>query len=160
MGRIIAPLVEPLGWDWRIGMRPASFPRGRSSWVPDHLQPGADKDEYSLSSATPSARRNGRTAYRCLDRGGCRSWSSRCVRSAATLATIKRESNSYRWPLFTFTVYHLPPRRCSPIARPFTGAGVKGELMGWQELIAPFIAAACGYYVFRRSRPPGKAGRM
>jgi len=26
-----------------------------------------------------------------------------CSQCVATLATIKRESNSYRWPLFTFT---------------------------------------------------------
>ncbi|MFB3784743.1 MAG: ferrous iron transport protein B [bacterium] len=108
MGHIIAPLAEPLGWDWRIGMATlASFPAREIivAVLGTIFNLGADADEYSLSlrDAIRQARRDdGRPLFSIAVALSVMVFFALCSQCAATLATIKRESNSYRWPVFTF----------------------------------------------------------
>lgn len=109
MGRIIAPLVEPLGWDWRIGMATlASFPAREIivAVLGTIFNLGADADEYSLSlrdAIRQAQREDGRPLFSIAVALSVMVFFALCSQCVATLATIKRESNSYRWPLFTFT---------------------------------------------------------
>ncbi|MEX2187789.1 MAG: ferrous iron transport protein B [Pirellulales bacterium] len=108
-GQWIEPMVEPLGWDWRIGCAAiASFPArevvvGTMGVLYDL---GTEEDEES-----PSLREKLRTAtWDGTDRKvfgvpvalSIMVFFALCCQCAATLAVIKRETNSWRWPAFTF----------------------------------------------------------
>ncbi|HPP00511.1 MAG TPA: ferrous iron transport protein B [bacterium] len=113
MGRIIAPVVEPLGWDWRIGMATlASFPAREIivAVLGTIFNLGADTDENSLSlreAIRQAQREDGRPLFSIAVALSIMVFFALCSQCVATLAAIKRESNSYRWPLFTFTYLTL-----------------------------------------------------
>ena len=105
----IAPLVRPLGWDWRIGCAViASFPArevviGTLGVI---YQLGSDQDV-----ASPSLRETLRTAtwpgsqrrvFNVPVALSIMVFFALCAECAATLAVIRRETNSWRWPVFTF----------------------------------------------------------
>ena len=108
LGHAIEPAVRPLGWDWRIGVGAiASFPAreviiatlGTIYSLGSDVEAGDQGLIDSLRNATR------RTAPRSIIfRWRCRSWcSSRCAaQCAGTLMTIKRETNRWIWPVFTF----------------------------------------------------------
>jgi len=108
-GKLIAPLVRPLGWDWRIGCAViASFPAREVviSTLGVIYQLGGEED-----AGSPSLRQTLRTAT--WPGSGQHVFSvpvalsimvffALCAQCAATLAVIRRETNSWRWPAFTF----------------------------------------------------------
>jgi ferrous iron transport protein B len=108
-GKRIAPLVRPLGWDWRIGCAViASFPArevviGTLGVI---YQLGGDQD-----AASPSLRETLRTAtwpgterrvFNVPVALSIMVFFALCAQCAATLAVIRRETNGWRWPAFTF----------------------------------------------------------
>jgi ferrous iron transport protein B len=108
-GKLIAPLVKPLGWDWRIGCAViASFPArevviGTLGVI---YQLGGDQDVASpslretLRAATwPGSQRRVFNVPVALS---IMVFFALCAQCAATLAVIRRETNSWRWPAFTF----------------------------------------------------------
>jgi ferrous iron transport protein B len=111
-GKFVEPVVRPLGWDWRIGCAAiASFPArevvvgtlgvifdlGKSEDDPAHDSP--------LSVALRDATWEGtdRPLFNVPVALSLMVFFALCAQCAATLAVIKRETNSWRWPLFTFT---------------------------------------------------------
>lgn len=108
-GHWIEPVVEPLGWDWRIGCAAiASFPArevivGTLGVLYDL---GAEEDEASdtlrekLQNATWDG--TGEKVYGVPVALSIMVFFALCCQCAATLAVIKRETNSWRWPAFTF----------------------------------------------------------
>ncbi len=109
MGHAIEPVVKPLGWDWRIGCAViASFPAREvvigTLGVIYNL--GGEQDEQSLSlqerlqSATwPET---DKPVFNLPVALSIMVFFALCAQCAATLAVIKRETNSWRWPAFTF----------------------------------------------------------
>ena len=113
-GQWIEPVVRPLGWDWRIGCAAiASFPARE-------VVMGVLGVIYQLG---PRCRRRRRRATRagCGEQLRAARWDDTgepvynlpvalsimvffalCAQCAATLAVIRRETNSWRWPAFTF----------------------------------------------------------
>ncbi len=108
MGRWIEPVVEPLGWDWRIGTAAiASFPAREVviATMGTIYNLGDDQDENSIgiraklhSASWP----DGRPIFNTAVALSIMVFFALCCQCGATLATIKRETNSWRWPLFTF----------------------------------------------------------
>ena len=108
-GKLIAPLVRPLGWDWRIGCAViASFPAREVviSTLGVIYQLGSQQD-----AASPSLRETLRTAtwpgserhvFNVPVALSIMVFFALCAQCAATLAVIRRETNSWRWPAFTF----------------------------------------------------------
>ncbi len=108
-GRMIEPAVKPLGWDWRIGSAAiASFPAREVvvSTMGVIFGLGADTNEES-----PSLKRTLETAtWEGTDKKlftlpvalSIMVFFALCAQCVSTLAVIKRETNSYRWPIFTF----------------------------------------------------------
>jgi ferrous iron transport protein B len=110
LGHWIEPAVRPLGWDWRIGCAVlASFPArevvignlgviynlaenptGETSQLEDKLK-GAIDD------------RTGKPIYTIPVALSLLVFFALCAQCAATLVVIRRETNSWRWPIFTFT---------------------------------------------------------
>jgi len=108
-GQWIEPAVKPLGWDWRIGSAAiASFPAREViiSTMGVLYNLGGDQDEESptLKEAIVSAKWEG-TQQKVFNIPVALSimvFFALCAQCAATLAVIKRETNSWWWPVFTF----------------------------------------------------------
>ena len=112
-GKFVEPVVAPLGWDWRIGMATlASFPAREVivSVLGTIYSLGGDQDETSedLSHALQAARRaDGRAAIGIPAALSIMVFFALCAQCMSTLAVIKRESGSWKWPLLTFVYMTL-----------------------------------------------------
>lgn len=107
-GQAIEPIVRPLGWDWRIGCAAiASFP-AREVIVATlgtifNLGDGVDEETSSLHATLQNATwPDGRPLITMPVALSIMVFFSLCAQCAATLATIRRETNSWFWPAFTF----------------------------------------------------------
>jgi len=109
MGHWIEPAVIPLGWDWRIGTAAiASFPAREVvvATMGTIYNLGAEEDERSeglramLQAATWP---DGRPVFNLAVALSLMVFFALCCQCGATLATIKRETRSWRWPIFTFS---------------------------------------------------------
>lgn len=113
MGRAIEPVVEPLGWDWRIGMATlASFP-AREVIIATlgtifNLGDSADAESVDLRQAMRDAtRENGQPLFSIAVALSIMVFFALCSQCVSTLAVIKRETNSWRWPIVSFTYMTL-----------------------------------------------------
>lgn len=107
-GRGIEPLVAPLGWDWRIGVGVlASFPAREViiATLGTIYSLGGDIDESDsgLVAALQQSRwPDGRIVFTLPVALSVMVFFALCAQCAATLMVIRRETNSWRWPIFTF----------------------------------------------------------
>ena len=108
-GRAIEPVVHPLGWDWKIGMATlASFPAREViiAALGTIYNLGSKEDEGSIAlRETMRAERwpDGRLVYTPVVALSVMVFFALCCQCGATLATIKRETGSWGYALFTFT---------------------------------------------------------
>ena len=109
-GKWVAPLVRPLGWDWRSGCAViASFPARDvvigTLGVIYHLGDDLDESSDSLAAAMKSARWPGedRPVFTVPVALSIMVFFAFCCQCAATIAAVRRETNSWRWPIFTFS---------------------------------------------------------
>lgn len=112
-GHFIEPVVRPLGWDWRIGSAAiASFPArevvvatlGILFDVGGEVDVEDEQQRGRLQAALENATWHGtdRKLFTLATALSIMVFFALCAQCAATLAVIKRETNSWRWPLFTF----------------------------------------------------------
>jgi ferrous iron transport protein B len=110
MGKAIEPVVAPLGWDWKIGMAAiASFPArevmvGTLGMIYGQGKVEADEiREAGLSGQTElGAALQQEEVFSVPVALSVMVFFALCCQCASTLAVIRRETNSWRWPLFTF----------------------------------------------------------
>jgi ferrous iron transport protein B len=104
--------VKPLGWDWRIGVGViASFPAREvvvatlgTIYSLGSEAVESEDGEGSLSAALSAAKwPDGRPVYTLPVALSIMVFFALCAQCGATLMVIKRETNSWRWPIFTFT---------------------------------------------------------
>jgi len=112
LGRAIEPVVRPLGWDWRIGAAVlASFPQREAVVAtlgvvfsrPEQTDeaPGGDAGlRTRLRDATWEG--SDRRLFNLPVALSIMVFYALCAQCAATLVVIRRETGSWRWPLFTF----------------------------------------------------------
>ncbi|MEX0716118.1 MAG: ferrous iron transport protein B [Planctomycetaceae bacterium] len=107
-GHAIEPFVEPLGWDWKIGVGAiASFPAreviiGTLGTIYS-LGGDVDEEDEGLRAAMQSSTRaDGTPVYTIPVALSIMVFFALCAQCAATLMVIRRETNSWRWPAFTF----------------------------------------------------------
>lgn len=108
-GKTIEPVFRPAGFDWRITTSIlAAFP-ARENVVPSlgiMFNLGRDTDEHSsdlrreLSHATWP---DGKPLFTGWTAFGLMIFFALCAQCMATLATVKRETNSWKWAAFMFT---------------------------------------------------------
>jgi len=109
MGIAIEPAVKPLGWDWRIGIGAiASFPAREViiSTMGTIFSLGGDveADDPGLQQTLQSATwPNGAPLFTIPVALSVMVFFALCAQCGATLMVIRRETNSWRWPIFTFT---------------------------------------------------------
>ncbi len=107
-GKVIEPVVKPLGWDWRIGVGVlASFPAREViiSTLGTIYSLGGDVDENSqgLQSALQSANwPDGRPVYSIPVAMSIMVFFALCAQCTSTLMVIRRETNHWGWAGFTF----------------------------------------------------------
>lgn len=107
-GVAIEPVVLPLGWDWRIGVGVlASFPAREViiATLGTIYSLGGEVDEESegLRGALQAATwPDGRPVYNLPVALSLMVFFALCAQCVSTLMIIRRETNSWRWPAFTF----------------------------------------------------------
>lgn len=112
-GKTIEPVFRPAGFDWRITTSIlAAFP-ARETVVPSlgiifAIGGDADAKSSDLRKAMVNATwPDGRKLFTPWTAVGLMVFFSLCAQCMATLATVKRETNSWKWPLFMFTYMTL-----------------------------------------------------
>jgi len=107
IGRTIEPVFRPLGWDWRVSSAVvAGFPAREVvvAVMGTIYAVGSDADEQSLSQKLQSAKwPDGKRIFTLPMVLGLLVFYAWCLQCAATLGTIRRETNSWRWPIFAWT---------------------------------------------------------
>ena len=107
-GRVIEPVVHPLGWDWKIGMATlASFPAREviiaALGTIYNLGSAQDVGNVELREAMQAERwPDGRPVYTPAVALSLMVFFALCCQCGATLATIKRETGSWGYAVFTF----------------------------------------------------------
>ncbi|MFH1263989.1 MAG: ferrous iron transport protein B [Pseudomonadota bacterium] len=108
LGHFIEPAVAPLGWNWEIGMAAiASFP-AREVVISTlgtiyNSETRKTEEEGSLISGLRHAKReDGSPVFTLAVAFSIMVFFALCCQCGATLSTIKRETNSWRWPIVTF----------------------------------------------------------
>jgi len=108
LGHIIEPAVKPLGWDWRIGVGAiASFPAREViiATLGTVYSLGGDVDEESeglMDALRSSTWPDGRPVYNVPVALSIMVFFALCAQCVSTLLVMKRETNSWRWPVFSF----------------------------------------------------------
>lgn len=111
IGKALQPAFAPAGFDWRVTVGVlAAFP-ARELVIPTlgtlyslgEVEASPDDPDVRLAEAlrtTPGA--DGRPAMNGLIALAVMAFFALCSQCAGTLAAIRRETHSWRWPLFTF----------------------------------------------------------
>ena len=105
-GKVVEPVFEPLGWDWRVSSAViAGFPAREVviAVLGTVYAVGDDADEGTLSGRLKSATRpDGSPVFTLPMVIGLLIFYACCLQCAATLAIIRRETNTWRWPVFAW----------------------------------------------------------
>jgi ferrous iron transport protein B len=106
-GKFVEPLFSPLGWDWRVSAAViAGFPAREVvvAVMGTIYAVGEKADDASLSGKLQSAKwPDGRPVFTLPMVLGLLLFYAWCLQCAATVAIIRRETNSWRWPVFAWT---------------------------------------------------------
>ena len=113
IGRAIAPVFHPLGWDWKISAAVlASFPAREVviAVLGTIYAVGADVDAESpglVARIRASEWPDGSKVFSLAVALGLMVFYAFCLQCAATVAIIRRETNSWRWPAFAWVYMTL-----------------------------------------------------
>ncbi|MFV1995124.1 MAG: ferrous iron transport protein B [Verrucomicrobiales bacterium] len=108
MGHAIEPLIEPLGFDWKIGIGLVASFAAREIFVSAmsvtyHVEKG-DSDEATASSLRDRMRQetrpDGTPVFTPLVCSGLMVFYVFAMQCMSTVVIVRRETNSWRWPLF------------------------------------------------------------
>ena len=108
MGKTIAPVFKPLGWDWKLSAAViASFPAREVviAVLGTTYAVGADVDEEDeglRDRVRNAAWPDGRKVFTPAIAVGLMVFYALCLQCAATVVVIHRETNSWRWPAFAW----------------------------------------------------------
>jgi ferrous iron transport protein B len=105
-GHWMEPVVKPLGWDWRIGTAAlASFP-AREVMVMTlgiiFAKGEGDADDKEFSDDLIAAIREEKALFTIPVGLSVMVFFALCSQCVSTLVVIRRETNSWGWPIFTF----------------------------------------------------------
>jgi ferrous iron transport protein B len=107
-GKVIEPVFVPAGFDWRISTAILSAFPARETVVPSLgiiFSLGGDADAESVDlrkKLRESTWPDGRPLFTPWVAAGLMVFFALCAQCMATLAAVKRETNSWRWAAFMF----------------------------------------------------------
>jgi len=130
VGRLLEPAIEPLGFDWRIGIGILGAFAAREVFVSTmgivFDINDADEQNEPLRDALRSARRrDGSTLMTPLTGVSLMVFFVLACQCMSTLAVVRRETGSWRWPAFLFAYQTAVAYTAALIV--YQG----GRLMGW-----------------------------
>jgi ferrous iron transport protein B len=108
LGHAIEPAIEPLGFDWKIGIGIIGAFAAREVFISTMgvvYSAGGDVDETSdtlRKRIRAEVREDGRPVYTPLSGLSLMIFFALACQCMSTLAVVKRETGGYRWPLFLF----------------------------------------------------------
>ena len=109
MGQLIEPVLAPLGFDWKIGIGIIGAFAAREVFISTMgvvYGVGADADEGSVTLRAQirnETRDDGRPVYTPLVGLSLMVFFALACQCMSTLAVVKRETRSWKWPVFLFT---------------------------------------------------------
>jgi ferrous iron transport protein B len=107
IGHALEPAIAPLGFDWKIGVGLIASLAAREVIVATLAQiyAASDEDAGSLRDAIRADRdpRTGRAVFTPASVASLLVFFVFALQCSSTLATIWRETNSWRWPAFAFS---------------------------------------------------------
>ena len=106
-GKLVVPIFEPLGWDWKVSAAViASFPAREVvvAVLGTVYAVGDDADAATLTGRLTSATHaDGTPVYSLPMVIGLLIFYACCLQCAATIAVIRRETGGWTWPLFAWS---------------------------------------------------------
>jgi ferrous iron transport protein B len=110
LGRTIEPLIEPLGFDWKIGIGLIASFAAREVFVSTMSTvysvgefDGSEEGTRGLASVLRAQRRpDGSPLYTPLTGITLMVFFVFALQCVSTIAIVRRETNSWKWPLFQF----------------------------------------------------------
>jgi ferrous iron transport protein B len=107
LGRAIEPVLTPLGFDWKIGVGLIGAFAAREVFVATlglvyGIDDGAEDDAPLRDKLRAETRPDGKPAYTPLMGLSLLVFFAISCQCMSTLAAVKRETKSYRWPAFMF----------------------------------------------------------
>jgi len=106
LGRVLEPVIAPLGFDWKMGIGLVASFAARETLVSTlsivyNVGKDADAESPSLIEAVRNAKRpDGRPAWTPLVAVSMMVFFVLACQCMSTVAIVRRETNSWRWPLF------------------------------------------------------------
>jgi ferrous iron transport protein B len=114
-GRLLQPLIAPLGFDWKIGIGIVSSFAAREVFVSTmsivyNVAEGADEDTHTKDLAQvlrQQKRPDGTPVYTTLTAITLMVFYVLALQCVSTVAVVRRETNSWKWPLFQWVYMGL-----------------------------------------------------
>ncbi len=106
LGKVIEPAIRPLGYDWKIGIALITSFAAREVFVGTMatLYSVEDTDDSSLREKMNAAtRKDGSKVYTLAASLSLMVFYVLAMQCMSTLAVVKRETKSWKWPVFQFT---------------------------------------------------------
>jgi ferrous iron transport protein B len=104
LGKVIAPVIRPLGYDWKIGIALITSFAAREVFVGTmatlySVEGGKDADQQTLRQRMQSARRDdGTPVYTVASGVSLMIFYVLAMQCMSTLAVVRRETRSWKWP--------------------------------------------------------------
>ncbi|MEJ2162755.1 MAG: nucleoside recognition domain-containing protein, partial [Robiginitalea sp.] len=102
MGKSIEPLVQPLGYDWKIGIAVLTSFAAREVFVgtlATIYSVGNDEEETIKNRMAAEVRDDGKPLFNLASGISLLLFYAFAMQCMSTLAIVKRETNSWKWPL-------------------------------------------------------------
>ena len=105
LGKVIEPVIHPLGYDWKIGIALITSFAAREVFVGTmatlySVEGGKDADPQTLHERMASARRDdGSPVYTLASGVSLMIFYVLAMQCMSTLAVVKRETRSWKWPV-------------------------------------------------------------
>jgi len=104
LGKVVEPVIRPLGYDWKIGIALITSFAAREVFVGTmatlySVEGGKDADQQTLRQRMQSARReDGRPVYTVASGVSLMIFYVLAMQCMSTLAVVRRETRSWKWP--------------------------------------------------------------
>jgi ferrous iron transport protein B len=104
LGKVVAPVIRPLGYDWKIGIALITSFAAREVFVGTmatlySVEGGKDADQQTLRQRMESAKReDGSPVYTLASGVSLMIFYVLAMQCMSTLAVVRRETRSWKWP--------------------------------------------------------------
>jgi ferrous iron transport protein B len=105
LGKVVEPVIRPLGYDWKIGIAVITSFAAREVFVGTmatlySVEGGKDADQQTLRQRMASARRpDGTPVYTLASGVSLMIFYVLAMQCMSTLAVVRRETRSWKWPV-------------------------------------------------------------